>query len=30
MKIITVPVHGNHEIKPGMASRIAKDTGIEW
>jgi len=29
-KIISVPVHGNQEIKPGLANRIAKDTGISW
>ncbi|HEY5233492.1 MAG TPA: type II toxin-antitoxin system HicA family toxin [Verrucomicrobiae bacterium] len=27
-KIIAVPVHGNQDIKPGLASRIAKDAGI--
>ncbi|HKW30747.1 MAG TPA: type II toxin-antitoxin system HicA family toxin [Verrucomicrobiae bacterium] len=29
-KIITVPVHGNQNIKPGLANRIAKDAGISW
>jgi predicted RNA binding protein YcfA (HicA-like mRNA interferase family) len=29
-KIISVPVHGNQNIKPGLASRIAKDAGIAW
>jgi predicted RNA binding protein YcfA (HicA-like mRNA interferase family) len=29
-KIISVPVHGNHEVKPGLAKRIARDTGIAW
>jgi predicted RNA binding protein YcfA (HicA-like mRNA interferase family) len=29
-KIISVPVHGNQEIKLGLANRIAKDTGISW
>jgi len=30
MKIITVPVHGSDTLKPGLANRIAKDTGISW
>ncbi|HUS35450.1 MAG TPA: type II toxin-antitoxin system HicA family toxin [Verrucomicrobiae bacterium] len=29
-KIITVPVHSNETIKPGLANRIAKDAGISW
>ncbi len=29
-KIISVPVHGNQTIKPGLALRIAKDAGISW
>ncbi|MCX7721631.1 MAG: type II toxin-antitoxin system HicA family toxin [Verrucomicrobiae bacterium] len=29
-KIITLPVHGNKELKPGLAARIAKDTNIAW
>ena len=29
-KIIAVPVHGNQNIKPGLANRIAKDAGISW
>jgi predicted RNA binding protein YcfA (HicA-like mRNA interferase family) len=29
-KIITVPVHGNQNIKPGLALRISKDAGISW
>lgn len=29
-KIITVPVHGNKELKPGLAARIARDTNIVW
>jgi len=28
--IITVPVHGNQTIKPGLALRIAKDADISW
>jgi len=30
IKIITVPVHGNQALKPGLANRISKDTNIEW
>jgi len=29
-KIISVPVHANQTIKPGLALRIAKDTGLSW
>jgi predicted RNA binding protein YcfA (HicA-like mRNA interferase family) len=29
-KIISVPVHGNREIKPGLATRIARDASIKW
>jgi predicted RNA binding protein YcfA (HicA-like mRNA interferase family) len=29
-KIITVPVHGNQNIKPGLANRVAKDAQISW
>jgi predicted RNA binding protein YcfA (HicA-like mRNA interferase family) len=29
-KIIAVPVHGNEMIKPGLATRIAKDAKISW
>jgi len=29
-KIVTVPVHGNKVLKPGLANRIAKDAGLEW
>lgn len=28
--IITVPVHGNRNLKPGLASRIGRDAGITW
>jgi predicted RNA binding protein YcfA (HicA-like mRNA interferase family) len=30
IKIITVPVHGNATLKPGLANRISKDTNIVW
>ena len=29
-KIITVPVHGNKELKPGLAAAIARDTHLTW
>jgi predicted RNA binding protein YcfA (HicA-like mRNA interferase family) len=29
-KIITVPVHGNRELKPGLARRIARDAEVKW
>jgi predicted RNA binding protein YcfA (HicA-like mRNA interferase family) len=29
-KIISVPVHGNRDLRPGMALRIAKDAGVTW
>ena len=29
-KVISVPVHGNRIIKPGLALRIARDAGISW
>jgi len=29
-KIISVPVHGHQMIKPGLATRIARDAGISW
>jgi predicted RNA binding protein YcfA (HicA-like mRNA interferase family) len=28
-KIISIPVHGNRDLKPGLANRIARDTDIE-
>jgi predicted RNA binding protein YcfA (HicA-like mRNA interferase family) len=28
-KIISIPVHGNRDLKPGMAKRIARDAGFE-
>jgi predicted RNA binding protein YcfA (HicA-like mRNA interferase family) len=28
-KIIAIPVHGNRDLKPGLANRIARDAGIE-
>jgi predicted RNA binding protein YcfA (HicA-like mRNA interferase family) len=29
-KIISVPIHGTQQLKPGMATRIAKDAGLDW
>ena len=29
-KIISVLVHGNQNIKPGLATRIARDANIAW
>jgi predicted RNA binding protein YcfA (HicA-like mRNA interferase family) len=28
-KIISIPVHGNRNLKPGLANRIARDAGVE-
>jgi len=28
-KIISIPVHGNRDLKRGLANRIARDAGIE-
>ncbi len=30
MKIITVPVHGSQDLKPGLAARISRDANIVW
>jgi predicted RNA binding protein YcfA (HicA-like mRNA interferase family) len=27
-KIISIPVHGNRNLKPGLANRIARDAGV--
>ena len=29
-KIITVPVHGNKDLKPGLAAAIARDANLPW
>src|SRR5688572_17929273 len=29
-KIISVPVHGNRDLKPGLARRIARDADLDW
>lgn len=28
-KIISIPVHGNKDLKPGLANRISRDSGVE-
>jgi predicted RNA binding protein YcfA (HicA-like mRNA interferase family) len=28
-KILSIPVHGNQDLKPGLANRLARDAGIE-
>jgi len=27
-KVISIPVHGSKSLKPGLASRIARDAGV--
>ncbi len=27
-KVISIPVHGSHYLKPGLALRIARDAGL--
>ena len=29
-KILSVPVHGNQAVKPGLATRLAKDADLSW
>ena len=29
-KILSVPVHDNQTVKPGLATRLAKDAGLSW
>ena len=29
-KVLAVPVHGNREVKPGLATRLAKDASLSW
>jgi predicted RNA binding protein YcfA (HicA-like mRNA interferase family) len=28
-KILSIPVHGNRDLKAGLASRIARDAGVD-
>ncbi len=29
-KILSVPVHGIRELKPGLTRRLARDAGLDW
>ena len=29
-KVLSVPLHGNQTLKPGLASRLARDAEITW
>ena len=29
-KVLSVPLHGNQTLKPGLANRLAKDADITW
>jgi predicted RNA binding protein YcfA (HicA-like mRNA interferase family) len=29
-KILSLPIHGNQAVKPGLAARIAKDANLSW
>lgn len=29
-KVLSVPVHGNRTLKPGLASRLARDADLRW
>lgn len=29
-KILAVPVHGKADLKPGLASRLARDANLRW
>jgi predicted RNA binding protein YcfA (HicA-like mRNA interferase family) len=29
-RIITVPIHGKQDLKPGLANRIARDADLRW
>jgi predicted RNA binding protein YcfA (HicA-like mRNA interferase family) len=29
-KVLSVPVHGNQSLKPGLATRLARDANIRW
>jgi predicted RNA binding protein YcfA (HicA-like mRNA interferase family) len=28
-KVISIPLHGSRDLKPGLADRIARDAGVE-
>lgn len=29
-KVLSVPVHGNRDLKPGLATRLARDANLKW
>jgi predicted RNA binding protein YcfA (HicA-like mRNA interferase family) len=29
-KVLSIPVHGNRDLKPGLASRLARDANLKW
>jgi predicted RNA binding protein YcfA (HicA-like mRNA interferase family) len=29
-KVLSVPVHGSRTLKPGLASRLARDADLRW
>jgi predicted RNA binding protein YcfA (HicA-like mRNA interferase family) len=29
-KVMSIPVHGDQNLKPGLAARIARDTKLSW
>ena len=29
-KVLSIPVHGNRNLKPGLASRLARDANLKW
>ncbi|MBL8220647.1 MAG: type II toxin-antitoxin system HicA family toxin [Bryobacterales bacterium] len=29
-KVLSVPLHGNRDLKPGLANRLARDAGLRW
>jgi predicted RNA binding protein YcfA (HicA-like mRNA interferase family) len=29
-KILSIPVHSNRNLKPGLASRLARDANLRW
>jgi predicted RNA binding protein YcfA (HicA-like mRNA interferase family) len=29
-KVLSIPVHGNRDLKPGLATRLARDANLKW
>jgi predicted RNA binding protein YcfA (HicA-like mRNA interferase family) len=29
-KVLSIPVHANRNLKPGLASRLARDANLKW